>query len=134
LFALTAFAMPRPLRVRLLRRLHMGTVADAGPQAMRYGRLGLTKYRRGLPRGVVPVTDEELAAIATPALVLLGRASEIHRSGRVADRLRAVMPSVRVEVVPNAGHSLPLEDAARIVPTIREFTASSSAKKTAGST
>jgi pimeloyl-ACP methyl ester carboxylesterase len=112
----------------------MGTVAEAGPQATRYGRLGLTKYRRGVPRGVVPVTDDELAAITTPSLVLLGSSSEIHHAGRLADRLTAAMPAARVEVVPDAGHSLPLEDAERIGPIIRAYLAAQSVEKTAGST
>jgi pimeloyl-ACP methyl ester carboxylesterase len=134
LMALVSFAMPRPLGARMLRRLHMGTIADAGPRATRYGRLGLMKYRRGVPRGVVPVTDDELAATATPTLVLLGGSSELHRADRVAARMREHMSRVEVEIVPDAGHALPLEDAPRIGPTIRRFLGAPSAEKTLGST
>jgi pimeloyl-ACP methyl ester carboxylesterase len=85
----------------------------------RYGALGLTKYRRGLPRGVTPVTDEELGTVEVRTLLLLGEHSEVHHAEAVAARARDTMSNVDAQVVPDAGHALPLgrpeEVAARLV-------------------
>jgi pimeloyl-ACP methyl ester carboxylesterase len=45
-----AFVLPRPLSRRSLRRLHMNTDLLEDTRVRRYGFLGLTRYRRGLPK------------------------------------------------------------------------------------
>jgi pimeloyl-ACP methyl ester carboxylesterase len=103
-----AMPFPRVMRRVAARGLHMGVLATDDRRVLRMGFLGLTKYRRGLPR-FVPATDEELAALPLTTTVLLGRSSAIHHARRLAARLERVAPHVEVVLVPGAGHSLPLD-------------------------
>lgn len=117
-----AFALPTPLRRTALRRLHMEVAADLDPRFSRFGRLGLMKYRRGVPRPV-PVTDDEYASLTCRTLLLLGDKSEIHHSKSLLARARATMPNMIGELVADTGHSLPLDRAATIAPQLRSFIA-----------
>ncbi|MCC9311328.1 alpha/beta hydrolase [Kitasatospora sp. RB6PN24] len=101
-----ASAAPRPLRPRLARLV--GNSAILETELMRLMRAS-TGFRRALP--VPPVfTDDELHRMGdVPSLFLLGARSAMHDSRQVADRIRALVPSARVEVVPDAGHALPTD-------------------------
>jgi pimeloyl-ACP methyl ester carboxylesterase len=65
-------------------------------------------YRQHLP---VPkaLADEELRAVTTPTLLLLGRDTIICDPVAVAARAQRLLPSVEVEIVDGAGHGLPLQ-------------------------
>lgn len=54
-------------------------------------------------------TDEQLRELSVPVQMLLGARSTLHDAQAVAARLADVVPSWRVEIVPGAGHSLPVE-------------------------
>jgi pimeloyl-ACP methyl ester carboxylesterase len=99
---------PDPIRRRAAVRLRQGALTDA--RARRLGRLAYTKHRFHLPRPRL-LTDDELASVTTPALVLLGEKSEVHRSARALERARAGLAGAEVELVPGAGHSLPVDQA-----------------------
>ncbi|MFI9789082.1 alpha/beta fold hydrolase [Kitasatospora sp. NPDC051984] len=100
-----AASAPRALRPRLARAV--GNSAVLEEELMRLSRAAMG-FRRALP--VPPVlTDEELRRIDLPALFLLGARSALHDSAEVAARLERVLPSARVEIVPDAGHSLPMD-------------------------
>ena len=101
--------------------MHAGFVADADPRVTRLGRLGLTQFRRGLPRGVVPISDDDLAALTTPTLLLLAEHSEIHRSRTVLARAETNMQSVEAEIVPGTAHTLPLERPELVGKRMRAF-------------
>ena len=100
---LAGFA-PAPVRRRLAGWLHNATLRD--DDLMRLVRL-VVAFRRRLP---VPPTlsDDDLRRVDVPTLVLLGQRSQLYDARQVAERLRAVVPAARVEVVPGAGHDLPL--------------------------
>jgi pimeloyl-ACP methyl ester carboxylesterase len=117
-----ALAMPAPLRRRLARRLRMELLATDDKRVRRFGLLGQTKFRRGAPP-LVAVTDDELASLAVPALVLLGEKSQVHRSKRVRERLQRVAPAVHAEVVAGAGHSLPVDRADVVAGHLHAFLA-----------
>ncbi|MDP9335336.1 MAG: alpha/beta hydrolase [Actinomycetota bacterium] len=117
-----AFVMPRPIARRALRRLHMNTDLLEDKRVRRYGFLGLTRYRRGLPKPV-PVTNAELAAVTAPALLLLGEHSEIHTSPILIARARAAMPNISAELIGEAGHGLPVDKADEVARCIRSFLA-----------
>jgi pimeloyl-ACP methyl ester carboxylesterase len=104
-----ALMLPRAAQRSALKRLHMSAVADVDPRAKRIGQMGLTKYRRGAPRRVTPLSDDELRAITVPTLIVLGAHSEIHHASELLDRMLRVMPDARGELVPDAGHAVPLE-------------------------
>jgi pimeloyl-ACP methyl ester carboxylesterase len=108
LLVLSAFAMPRSLARKTLHRLHMSADVLDDKRVRRYGALGLTKYRRGLP-GVTPLTDEQLRATEVRTLLLLGEHSEVHKADAVAARARTTMPNVDAQVVSDAGHALSLD-------------------------
>jgi pimeloyl-ACP methyl ester carboxylesterase len=117
---LLAMATPGPLRRRWLRRLHMEFLVTTDPRFRKLAQLGLTRYRPGTPRAV-PVTDAELAEVTTPALVLLGAASELHDSNTLGARVESCMPNATVELVANAGHALPTDQAEHVGARLRAF-------------
>lgn len=72
---------------------------------------------RGLGQGAEPaVTDDELAAIASPVLLLAGAADPKYVAE--AERLAGVLPNVRLVVHPTAGHALVGEDPAWVADRI----------------
>ncbi|WBB67948.1 alpha/beta hydrolase [Micromonospora sp. WMMD812] len=95
---------PAPLRRRLARWLRNATLRD--DDLMRLAAATM-RFRRRLPTPPT-LTDAELRAVTVPTLVLLGERSQMYDAGQVADRLRRLLPDGRVEVVPGAGHDLPL--------------------------
>ena len=103
---LVASLMPPAMRRRLAGRLHMPGLDDK--RLSKIGRLSYTKHVSGHPRPEWLI-DAQLAAITAPTLVLLGVDSELHHAEQVSRRLRATMPDVRVQLMADAGHSLPIE-------------------------
>jgi pimeloyl-ACP methyl ester carboxylesterase len=89
-------------------RLRQGALTDA--RARRIGRLAYTKHRFNLPRPQV-VTDDELRAVTLPALVLLAERSEVHDPVLARERATSNLAQVEAELVPGAGHSLPVDQA-----------------------
>jgi pimeloyl-ACP methyl ester carboxylesterase len=117
--AAAAFALPQRWSAPLLRRLRLGVVVD-DPDARTLALLGQTRFRRVLPRPQ-PVAGAALAAIRAPLLVALGAASPIHHADRLAERVRAARPDDRVEVLEDAGHTLPADAADRAAALLSRF-------------
>jgi pimeloyl-ACP methyl ester carboxylesterase len=63
-------------------------------------------YRQGLPFPRT-LTDEQLASIATPTLVLFGANTVLYEAAKAAERASQCIPGVQVEIIPQAGHDLP---------------------------
>jgi pimeloyl-ACP methyl ester carboxylesterase len=99
---------PAPIRRRAARWLRMSTVNDLPMRKL--AMLSYRKYRWRLPKERSP-TDGELRSVATRTLLLLGEKSELHDARRVRARTRACMTALEVEIVPGAGHSLPVDQA-----------------------
>jgi pimeloyl-ACP methyl ester carboxylesterase len=116
--------LPSSARRPLMRRLHMEAAGEADPRVIKLARMGFTQFKRALPRAT-PVTDAELTSIATPTLLLLGAKSEIHHARALYERARANLPRVDAELVPDAGHSLPLDRPALVGARIRAFVTTS---------
>lgn len=108
LFAgLFALAAPRPFRPWLARRL--ANIALISPRVlMRPVWLSATAFKpqRGAAR---PFTDEELRSVRVPTLVVLGERSALVDARTALARVQDVLPQARAEIVPGAGHGLPLE-------------------------
>jgi pimeloyl-ACP methyl ester carboxylesterase len=120
LATMAALALPSGLGRRVLRAVHMDVLIDQDPGARRMAMLGQLRWRRkGLPPPV-PLTDDELAALTVPTLLLLGAHSPVHRSDALLARARAHVPDLTGAVVPGTGHSLPVhrpdEVARHLVP------------------
>ncbi|CAM5371371.1 alpha/beta fold hydrolase [Streptomyces abikoensis] len=56
-----------------------------------------------------PMTDEELRSVAVPALILLGGGNKAMDARRAEERARRLIPDVRTEIVPGAGHGIPVK-------------------------
>jgi pimeloyl-ACP methyl ester carboxylesterase len=95
---------PRPVRRFAARPLHNATLLDDDLMGML--RLAMA-FRRRLPVPGV-FTDDELRRIAAPTLALLGARSQLYDAREVGDRIAALLPHARVEIVADAGHDLPM--------------------------
>ncbi|MBU2665587.1 alpha/beta fold hydrolase [Actinoplanes bogorensis] len=108
---------PRPVRHALARPLRNEALRD--DDAMRLVRATFGFRRRHMPPA--PLTDDDLARITAPTLVLLGGHSQLYDAREVAARINTRMPHGVAEIVPEAGHDLvlrrPAELAERIVTT-----------------
>jgi pimeloyl-ACP methyl ester carboxylesterase len=54
-------------------------------------------------------TDQELAGLAMPVLLLLGDGEFIYSTDYVAKRARDRLPDVQVEILPGCGHAIPVD-------------------------
>jgi pimeloyl-ACP methyl ester carboxylesterase len=122
-----ALFMPGPVRRRAAGPLRMQLLAADDKRVRRMGVLGQTKFRRGMPR-FEAVTDDELAAVTQPTLALFAAKSQLHHARQLCERVRAVMPYVDAELIPRAGHSLPVDHAVEVGARIRVFTTPSPAR------
>jgi 2-succinyl-6-hydroxy-2,4-cyclohexadiene-1-carboxylate synthase len=80
--------------------------------AQRAGRLAhepaqLARLLRSAGQGALDPIWERLASLETPLLALAGENDSTYRAA--ADRLAALVPAARAEVVPGAGHAAHLE-------------------------
>lgn len=69
----------------------------------------MNKYCR--PEVMTPTvySDEELATIATPTLLLIGDQERIYKPAAAIRRATQLIRDIRTEIVPNAGHLLTME-------------------------
>jgi pimeloyl-ACP methyl ester carboxylesterase len=91
---------PDPIRRRMARTRPL--LED--PRIMKMALLGQTNHPFGLP-APVPLTDDELRAIAVPTTVLIAGRSAPFDPKVAADRARLI-PNVVVDVVDGAGHEV----------------------------
>ncbi|WP_165974363.1 alpha/beta fold hydrolase [Nonomuraea deserti] len=97
---------PPPVRRVLARWLHTDSINR--PERILAAVAGTYLYRQALPP-MVPLTDEELAEVKAPTLMLFGAHSTMHDSAAVARRLARLLPAAEVELLPGTGHSLALD-------------------------
>jgi pimeloyl-ACP methyl ester carboxylesterase len=67
------------------------------------------------------MTDAELAAIRVPCLMLVGENETVCSARDAVARVRAVAPSVRAELVPGAGHDLPIAQRDEVIRLVLAF-------------
>jgi pimeloyl-ACP methyl ester carboxylesterase len=70
--------------------------------------------------------DDELRAIPVPVQVLISERSSLLHPRRAVSRAEALIPTVRTEIVPGAGHGLPLERPGLVNQRILDFVATHS--------
>ena len=110
---------PRPLRPRLARLVANHTVLESELMSLALPAAG---YRRRLPPATL-FTDDDLHRLRRPAQFLLGARSALHDSRQVADRLADRAPNALVEIVPGAGHALPMDQPDLVTDRILRFAA-----------
>jgi pimeloyl-ACP methyl ester carboxylesterase len=112
---------PKPLRRQAARLLHNTTLLDDDLMRLALVTAG---FRRRLPTPPT-LTDDELRSITAPVLVLLGERSQMYDASRVAARIRQVMPNARADIVPGAGHDLPMHSPELVIDRATEFMSTS---------
>jgi pimeloyl-ACP methyl ester carboxylesterase len=96
---------PTGIRRQAARLIANGTLNET--ELLRLVRPAVA-YVRGLPPDHV-LTDDQLRTLTVPALLLLGARSSLHDPAAVRARADALMPNAHSEIVPGAGHALPME-------------------------
>jgi pimeloyl-ACP methyl ester carboxylesterase len=99
---------------KIQRRWFTNLIGETGidsAQAEAGTRLALDAIRGFRIRLPQPqrMSDAALRSIAAPTLVLLGGADRVLDSRRAEARARSLIPDVRTEVVPGAGHGIPVK-------------------------
>ncbi|MBW5481840.1 alpha/beta fold hydrolase [Streptomyces bambusae] len=84
-----------------------GVSAEEAEAGMRLSLDAINGFRLRLPQPQ-RMSDEELGSIRVPALVLLGGADRVMHSRRAEARAQRLIPDVRTEIVPGAGHGIPV--------------------------
>ncbi|MEY9845565.1 alpha/beta fold hydrolase [Streptacidiphilus sp. MAP5-3] len=103
---LLAGLLPRRLFPHLSTKLS-NPVLDH-PELKRSLILGARTYRAGRP-APLPLTDDELGAIRTPTLLLIGDRSPLIHAVPTRDRVRRLMPNTEVELVTDTRHGPSIE-------------------------
>src|SRR5512133_3394874 len=56
-------------------------------------------------------TDQELKTVSQPTLLLIGQEEALYNPLAAAKRARQLIPTIQAEIVPNAGHDMPVSRA-----------------------
>jgi len=68
-----------------------------------------------------PLTDEQLRSIAAPVLLFVAAHSEAFSPTEAARRAETLIPDVEVDVIPDAGHALPLTHTDHVAERMLDF-------------
>jgi pimeloyl-ACP methyl ester carboxylesterase len=115
---LLAGMRPTPERMRKLNAWLMPRI-DLSEQEFALAVASL-KFRTGMPWDRV-LTDEELAAITAPVLVLFGAETVVNDPELGAARARKHIPAVEVEIYPGIGHDLLWANQEETIPRFLDF-------------
>lgn len=116
--ALAMFAKSDPALHRLLKKLNNGTLPPAPIVDLSVAGLRNFLLKQPFPKRM---SDEELASIACPTLLMIGDQSPVTNAARAIERVRRLMPNAEVEVVPDAGHMIPVEHASHFNDRVLRF-------------
>ena len=73
--------------------------------------IGLRCFKFRMPVAPTVMSDKELQSIKVPALFLVGENEVIYPAQKAVQRLKNVAPSIKAEIIPNAGHDLTIVQA-----------------------
>jgi pimeloyl-ACP methyl ester carboxylesterase len=124
---LTKLGLRFPLKIRLPARLMFKMIAFKGAvfeETFIHLMEMVTQYC--VPAIMFPTvyTDEELTQIDLPALLLIGSGEKIYRPKKAIARAKRWMPNLTAEIIPNAGHTLNMEQPKTINARILKFLSS----------
>jgi pimeloyl-ACP methyl ester carboxylesterase len=91
---------------RLLRSLNNGTVPPQPLLDLSVAGLRTFRAKQPFPK---KQTDGDLRGIDLPTLLFFCGGSPVNNAQRAGERSRRCIPDVEVEIVPDAGHMLPVE-------------------------
>jgi pimeloyl-ACP methyl ester carboxylesterase len=115
----TLRAKDKPRAIRDFSRWLSGDV-DLTDEEVELVLLSFRTFRQKLP-SPKRLSDQQLRCITVPTLLLLGAQSRLYDPDQVAERARGLLPDVRVEITPRAGHGLPLQYPDQITERILDF-------------
>ena len=78
-------------------------------------------FKRKRPVVATVLEDEDLRSIKVPTLFLIGENQRIYSAQKAVQRLNRVVPHVRTEIIPDAGHGLTFVQAEMVNRRILEF-------------
>jgi len=121
---LTKLGLRLPLKIRPSARSMFKMIASKGTvfeETFIHLMEMVTRYC--LPATMFPTvyTDEELKQIDLPALLLIGAGEKIYNPKKAIDRAQRWMPDLTAEIIPNAGHTLNMEQPEIINARILDF-------------
>jgi len=100
--------LAKPLFASLVDHLGLAGLAETKARRTAASATGLAQSLRGSGTGAMPPVWDSLAGLQTPLLALAGELDE--KYVELAHRLADAVPHGRSEIIPNAGHVLPLEN------------------------
>jgi pimeloyl-ACP methyl ester carboxylesterase len=115
---MAASRLPGALRARAARRLRMPALEDE--RLMRMLRMSAFGFTANLVRPD-PLTDEQLRSIAAPVLLFIAAHSEAFSPTEAARRAETLIADVEVDVVPDAGHALPISHTDHVIERMGDF-------------
>ena len=83
--------------------------------------VGLRCFKLKMPVAPTVLSDEELRSIHMPALFLVGENEVIYPARKAVQRLNAVAPGIKTQIIPHAGHDLTIVQAEMVNELVREF-------------
>ena len=118
--AMFSSLLPTPLRRLAAKRLRMPLLEDR--RLLRLALRGQLGHRPQLLRPQ-PIADADLRSISVPVAVVVGAKSEVFPPEAVIDRFGALVPSARIQSVPNAGHAVSVTDPEERIADLSRFLA-----------
>jgi pimeloyl-ACP methyl ester carboxylesterase len=112
--------VPVAVRERMLSTIAGGAPASAESPVAALVAAGMRDFKAKLPTPTFP-TDDQVAAVDIPVLVVIGGRSVIHVPRAAADRARRLLRHGRVEFFPAGSHNITGEYPAEIVALVDGF-------------
>ena len=121
---LTNLGLRLPFKIRIPARSVFKMIASKGTvfeETFIHLMEMVTKYC--VPATMFPTvyTDAELKQIELPVLLLIGSAEKIYNPKKAVDRAQQWIPDLTAEIIPNAGHTLNMEQPETINARILRF-------------
>ncbi|MCH7716298.1 MAG: alpha/beta hydrolase [Gemmatimonadetes bacterium] len=101
-----AAAVPRPSVLRSFRKYLSSPNSTEPPESAFESFLIRWRAQRPNPHYVPVISDGDLSRLPPRTLLLLGRDDVIYDTAKAAARVQSVAPSIKVSVIPDAGHAL----------------------------
>jgi pimeloyl-ACP methyl ester carboxylesterase len=83
--------------------------------------LGTRDFRTGTVVPPLPYKDEELRGVKPPTLLLIGQHEALYDPVAAAERAKRLIPDIRAELIPQAGHELPTSQPETVNRRVLEF-------------
>lgn len=119
--AVLAAAFPSERQVRAFHALVSSPMAPEPPPWAMDDLLVRWRCQRGSPRPPGRMTDADLRALPKGSLLMLGEDEVLYDPMRARARVNALAPHVRVELLPDAGHTIAFDQAEKVGDALVEF-------------